>query len=97
MISVSGAAPVLVEIDGQQHFRPIGFLGGITGHEMSQESDAIKEQFCADSNIPLIRIEVDYINKKGSLWKEALLAAVNRALQEAIPKQCIGLSYIANA
>jgi hypothetical protein len=49
---------------------------------MSRESDAIKEQFCAESKIPLIRIEVEYINKKGSLWKEALLAAVKGAISE---------------
>lgn len=52
---------IMIEYDGEQHFIPINFSG--KGHEKSKENlivtqknDNIKNQYCIDDNIPLIRI-----------------------------------------
>lgn len=55
-----------IEYDGEQHFHPVPFFGGEEEYKERQESDSIKNQFCLDNNIPLIRIpyyEQDSIEK----------------------------------
>ncbi|MCM3387338.1 zinc-ribbon domain-containing protein [Ureibacillus chungkukjangi] len=48
---------LLVEYDGEQHFKPY-FKGKETKKKLleTQENDKIKNQYCIDNNIPLIRI-----------------------------------------
>lgn len=52
---------VLIEYDGQQHYRPVNF-GGISDEKAfanfktTQRHDAIKTAYCAFNNIPLLRI-----------------------------------------
>ena len=50
----------LIEYDGQQHFKPIDFFGGIDGFEKTKIRDSIKNQYCEDNNIKLVRIS--YLN-----------------------------------
>lgn len=51
----------LVEADGKQHYEPVNF-GGISDEralenfKITQYHDKIKNQFCKDNNIPLLRI-----------------------------------------
>lgn len=63
-----------VEFDGIQHFEPSEFFGGEEGFKNLQVRDAIKNQFCSDNNIKLIRIKYDEnIEKKLNeelLWKK---------------------------
>lgn len=47
---------VCIEYDGQQHFYPIEFFGGQEGFELVQKHDKIKDQYCYDNNIDIIRI-----------------------------------------
>ena len=47
---------VLVEYDGKQHFEPIEFFGGAEGFELRKRHDEIKDKYCQDNNIQLIRI-----------------------------------------
>lgn len=52
---------ILIEFDGQQHFLPVQF-GGVSKKEAAlasenvQRRDKIKNKYCIDNNIPLIRI-----------------------------------------
>lgn len=46
----------LVEYDGQQHFEPCSLFGKGQGFMITVLHDAIKNQFCEDNNIPLLRI-----------------------------------------
>jgi hypothetical protein len=46
----------LVEYDGAQHFRSVEFFGGEEGFKNLQKRDTIKNQYCRDNNVPLIRI-----------------------------------------
>lgn len=56
---------LLIEYDGIQHFKPIEYFGGEKHLEYVLKNDNIKNQFCIDSNIPLLRISYkENITKK---------------------------------
>lgn len=48
---------ILIEYDGEQHFIP--WNKDLQGLERQQVRDAIKNQYCLDNNIPLLRIRYD--------------------------------------
>ena len=56
----------LVEVDGQQHEIPIGFFGGEKGYEAQKERDQIKDKFCKDNKIPLIRVKTSDVQNAWS-------------------------------
>ena len=45
-----------VEYDGKQHFEPVDYFGGQQGFDYTQKHDAIKNQYCIENNIKLLRI-----------------------------------------
>lgn len=52
---------ILIEFDGEQHFRPVDFSGhnkelSFNKFETTQYHDNIKTQYCMDNNIKLLRI-----------------------------------------
>lgn len=56
---------LLIEYDGIQHFKPVKYFGGDANLVKNQKNDTIKNKFCEDNNIPLLRISYnDKINKK---------------------------------
>lgn len=57
-VNVNGQT-VYIEFDGQQHFKPIPNWGGHTGYNERRESDEIKNAYCVEHNIPLLRIRYD--------------------------------------
>lgn len=57
---------LLIEYDGEQHFRPREYFGGDKGLYTTQHNDRIKNKYCINNSIPLIRIpycEYDNIGK----------------------------------
>ena len=46
----------LLEYDGQQHYKPIDFFGGEEAFVIRKNNDSIKDKYCKDNNIPLIRL-----------------------------------------
>ena len=62
---------LIIEYDGQQHFEPVDFAGkgeewSIQNMKETQRRDAIKNQYCEDNNINILRIpywEFDDIEK----------------------------------
>jgi very-short-patch-repair endonuclease len=46
-----------IEYDGRQHFEPIKYFGGEVAFKILQERDKIKENFCNENNINLMRIK----------------------------------------
>ena len=50
----------LIEYDGMQHFKPIEYFGGQESFEKTQIRDSIKNEYCKNKNIKLIR--VNYLN-----------------------------------
>ena len=50
---------ICIEYDGLQHFKSIDYFGGQDGLEYIQKHDKIKNQFCEDNRILLLRISYD--------------------------------------
>lgn len=47
---------ILLEFDGEQHFKSVDFFGGEERFQAQQEADDFKTNWCKENNIPLIRI-----------------------------------------
>ncbi len=47
---------ICIEYDGEQHFKPIEYFGGEDKFKKVKENDHIKNEFCKNNNIKLIRI-----------------------------------------
>ena len=47
---------LLIEYDGEQHFEPIEWFGGAETFRRQQENDRIKNRYCEEKHIPLLRI-----------------------------------------
>lgn len=67
-----GRLDFLIEFDGRQHFEPVEFFGGQLGFELGKIRDEIKNSYCKNNNIGLLRIPY---------WKED---NINEIIQEYI-------------
>src|SRR5690606_11040179 len=47
---------VAIEYDGKQHFEAVDHFGGEAALHETKRRDRIKDKYCADNGIPLIRI-----------------------------------------
>lgn len=47
---------ICIEYDGEQHFKPIEYFGGIESFNKLKERDKIKNDYCLSNSIKLIRI-----------------------------------------
>lgn len=57
VLDSSDQSPILlIEYDGKQHFEPVDFFGGQQAFEYRQRNDRIKDRYCKDHGIPLLRI-----------------------------------------
>lgn len=52
----------LIEFDGEQHFKPIEFYGGIDAFNTLQTNDTMKNNYCKANEINLLRISFKEIN-----------------------------------
>jgi len=53
-----------IEFDGRQHFEVIEFYGGQKGFDSTKINDQIKNDYCKNNGVTLIRIKYDSIIKK---------------------------------
>lgn len=53
---------ILIEYDGQQHFKAIDHFGGQEEYEKRKKHDSLKTQYCVDKQIHLIRIPYTDLN-----------------------------------
>lgn len=72
----------LIEIDGEQHFNPTRFDGmsieeAQSEFEQTQKRDKIKNNFCKQNNIPLLRISYKDIDNGN--YKQLILNYINTA------------------
>lgn len=51
-----GSLSFLIEYDGYQHNKPVDFFGGESGFVIRKNNDNIKNDYCTDNNIDLLRI-----------------------------------------
>ena len=52
----------LIEYDGIQHFKPIEFFGGYKNLKETKRHDQLKNEYCDENNIPLLRIPYTEFN-----------------------------------
>lgn len=52
-----GALFMLIEFDGIQHFKPIEVFGGEKAFQYTKNNDKIKNKYCKDNSIRLLRIK----------------------------------------
>ncbi len=56
---------VCIEFNGEQHYKPVKFFGGVKNFELTLKRDKIKENYCIKNSIKLIVIPFNQqINKK---------------------------------
>lgn len=48
-----------IEYQGEQHFKPIHYWGGKKAFELNKKRDLIKENYCNNNNIKLLKINFD--------------------------------------
>lgn len=51
-----------IEFDGEQHFHPVKHFGGKVYFDYIKENDNLKNNWCKNNNIPLIRIPYTELN-----------------------------------
>ena len=64
-----------IEYDGKQHYEPIEYFGGKSKFIKQQKNDRIKNQYCKDHDIKLVRIP--YTVTKLNQFKEILSSYIN--------------------
>jgi hypothetical protein len=60
---------ICIEYDGEQHYRPIYYFGGLNGYKKYIFKDKIKNEYCYNNNIKLIRIPYTDFNNIESILK----------------------------
>jgi hypothetical protein len=61
-----------IEFDGEQHFHPVSHFGGIMAYEKLKINDKIKNDYCEDNYINLIRIRWDQIDEISQILQRNL-------------------------
>lgn len=73
---------VAIEYDGEQHFMPVDIFGGLKKFEQQKVLDSIKDQYCIDNHITLIRIPYTEKHNIREYLTEQLSALVKTSLLE---------------
>ena len=71
ILNEAGEVRCLIEFDGEQHFYPVEAFGGEEGFKQTQKRDQIKNKYCKDNNILLIRIPYwlrDHVEEVLEYW-----------------------------
>lgn len=55
---------IAIEYDGLQHYKPIEYFGGKNAFERQHKHDLMKDKYCEDRGISLIRIPYTYTTKE---------------------------------
>ena len=63
---------ILIEFDGEQHYRPVKWFGGEEGFLKTQKRDKIKTDFAEKENIKLIRIQYSDFDKIEEILKKEI-------------------------
>lgn len=58
-ILTHGDKPLLIEYDGRQHYEPVEAFGGVEGYNQTRRRDNIKNKYCKEHDIPLLRLRYD--------------------------------------
>lgn len=65
-----------IEFDGRQHFEPIEHFGGLEAYNNLKINDSIKNDYCEENYINLLRIRYDQIDNIETLLNNSLKLAI---------------------
>jgi very-short-patch-repair endonuclease len=65
---------ICIEADGIQHFEPVEFFGGTKGFERTKKMDGIKNNYCNENGIKLIRISYLDFDKINEILRREVIA-----------------------
>lgn len=63
---------IAIEFDGKQHYEPMEYFGGLESYNRLKVNDKIKNDYCEDNFIELIRIRYDQIDRIYDILNECL-------------------------
>ena len=66
----------LIEVDGKQHYIPKEHFGGEEAYNILKKHDKMKEDYCKQNNVPLLRIYYKEFYAKGN-YKNIILNFIN--------------------
>ena len=61
-----------IEYDGEQHFKEVKWFGGKEGFEKRVKHDNMKNKYCEDNNINLLRIPYTEFENIENILKQAI-------------------------
>lgn len=67
---------MIIEFDGKQHFEPMVFFGGVENFEKLKLNDSIKNDYCEDNYINIIRIKYNQINNIEEILYNNLIKSI---------------------
>jgi len=71
-VETKNGKKVCIEFDGEQHFMSVGFFGGDIRLEEQQKHDQLKNDYCKNNGIKLIRIHYLDFNRIAEILKNEL-------------------------
>jgi very-short-patch-repair endonuclease len=69
---------VCIEFDGRQHFEPMEKFGGVDTLERIKSNDKVKDEYCEENYIELIRIRYDNIDDVYRILWDALAHKIKK-------------------
>ncbi len=66
-----------IEFDGIQHFQPVEHFGGLESYERLKKNDKIKNDYCEDNYINIIRIKYDQLDRINEILDNNLRTLIN--------------------
>ena len=69
---------ICIEFDGRQHYEPMEFFGGLKAYEILKVNDKIKNDYCEDNYINLIRIRYDEFDSLHQILWENLKTFIKK-------------------
>lgn len=70
---------ICIEFDGAHHYKPIMQFGGLVEHEKVKQRDLVKNKFCLDSGIKLIRIGYKDINRIPDILESEIIQGLKKS------------------
>lgn len=70
---------LVIEYDGKQHFEPVEYFGGVESYKIQIANDQVKNQFCHDNKINLLRLPYNLSDNEISLKIKTTIESIQES------------------